>query len=353
MAIAEFGLEDDVELIFESIHQGTDKDLILNTANKLVLQHQTDANILFSNFLLMEEIASSLNALQKPLILSNMGGNLPNLFEPGEYIFSNTLGLWESAYLGAKWGVNKFGKKTAHGSYFYEAGYSLYSSFCRGLNEAGGEILFNQVSEFNPDPNDFANFEMQMELESPDFLYMLYSERDAVDFLNKFSQSEMNGKYPVISSGVLLNDEILDKVDQASKNVFNVSTWDASDESDENKRFIQAFAEKNGKTPNFFNVLGYECTGLVLSACESDEWARDGKSQVNALKSIDFLGPRGKLSFDEMNATQAQHKIYTIDESKKRYQIDSLGIMESRSDVINASKETANPAGWFQPYLCQ
>ena len=155
MAIAEFGLEEEIEFVFESIHQGTDKNLILNSVNKLVLQHQTDVNILFSNFLLMEDISSSLNALEKPLILTNMGGNLPSYLEPGEFIFTNSFGLWESAFLSAKWAVNKFGKKTAHGSYFYEAGYNMYSAFCKGLEEAQGEVVFNQISEFNPDPNDF------------------------------------------------------------------------------------------------------------------------------------------------------------------------------------------------------
>lgn len=353
LAIAEFGFDDKVDLVFESIHQGTDKNMVLNAVNKLVLQHQTDVNILFSNFLLMEEIASSLNALQKPLIVTNMGGNLPNLFDPGEYIFSNSFGLWESAFLAADWGVNKFGKKTAHGSYFYEAGYNLYSSFCNGLNRANGEIIFNQISQFNPDPNDFVNFEKQMEVESPDFLYMLYSERDAVDFLNKFSDSEMNGKHPVVSSGVLLNDEILEKVDKPSKDVFNVSSWDSSDESTDSKRFVEAFKLENGRTPNCFSMLGYECAGLVFSAQTVDEWGKDGKSQVHALRNIDFTGPRGKLSFDEMNATKASHNVYTIDAEMNRQKVDSLGILESRSDIIRKSKETANPAGWFQPYLCQ
>ena len=47
MASAEFKSEDEIELVFESIHQGTDKNLILNGINKLVIQHQTEVNIPF------------------------------------------------------------------------------------------------------------------------------------------------------------------------------------------------------------------------------------------------------------------------------------------------------------------
>lgn len=353
MAIAEFGLGDDVELVFESIHQGTEKNLILNAVNKLVLQHQTDANILFSNYLLLEEISSSLNALQKPLIVTNMGGNMPSFFEPGEFILSNSYGLWESAFLAAKWGEGKFGKKTAHGSYFYEAGYNLYSAFCMGLEEAEGEVVFNQISQFNPDPNDFENFEKLAEAESPDFLYALYSERDAVDFLSKLSKSEMNGKYPVVSSGVLLNDEIIEKVEGTPKDVFNIMSWDLSDQSPENVRFVETYEEQTGNKPNCFSLLGYECSALIFSAMKNDSWGKNGKSQVDTLKNIDFTGPRGKLSFDETNSTVASHNVYTLDGNMERRKLETLGPLENRNDVVKASQETTSPAGWFQPYLCQ
>ncbi|NVK66056.1 MAG: ABC transporter substrate-binding protein [Flavobacteriales bacterium] len=353
MAITEFGQAENIEIIFESIHQGTDKNVVLNAVNKLVLQHQTDANILFTNFLLMEDIVSSLNALQTPLIITNIGGNAPLFFDHGEYIFSNSFGLWESAFKAAQWAVERFGPKTAYGSYFYEAGYGLYSAFCDGLSKSGGEVIFNQVSEFNPNPDDFSIFEKQMEIESPNFLYMLYSERDAVGFLNKLNASQMNGKYPIVTSGVLINDEILDKVEGSPKEIFNVSSWDLSDDSSMNLAFIKEFRSLNGKEANYFSLLGYECAGLICSAMKNEKWEMKGQSRADAIKNAEYIGPRGNLNFKNSNATIAQQNVYALNESMKRVKIAELGEMDARDEVLERLKLSANPSGWFQPYLCQ
>ena len=353
MAISEFGLDNEIELIFESIHQGTDKNMVLNSMNKLVLQHQTEVNILFSNFLLMKDISSSINALQRPTVLTNIGGNIPNDFDSGEYILSNSFGLWESAYLAGKWATKKFGKKTAHGSYFYEAGYNLYGSFCQGLKEEGGEVIFNQISELNPNPDDFQNFMKQMEVETPDFLYMLYSDRDAADFLNKLSKSPENGKYPIVTSGVLINDEVLENVEGMPENVFNVVSWDVSDETDENKKFVETYKEQTGNSPNYFSLMGYECAASIFSAMQQEGWSKNGKDQVEAIKNNNFISPRGELKFDESNSTSVGHHIYKMDATRKRIKIDSLGVLAKRSELIESTKTGQDLAGWFQPYLCQ
>jgi ABC-type branched-subunit amino acid transport system substrate-binding protein len=354
MAIAQYQLEHDIELVFESIEQGTDKNLVLKAMNKLVLQDQTDVNILFCNSLMIEEIAPSLNALQRPILIANMGGNIPKLFNLGAFLFTNSFGLWESAHLAAKWGVDKFGKKVAHGSYFYEAGYDLYGSFCLGLKKAGGEVIFNQISEFNPNPNDFQNFMKQMELETPDFLYMLYSDRDAVSFLNKLGQSHENGKYPIVTSGVLLNDEIIERVEYSPAKVFNVSSWDLSDNNAANIKFIEAYNEQIGKDPNYFALLGYECAGTVCAAMTDNGWSKTGKAQAQAIKESLFSGPRGKLNFDNaLQATGFEHQVYELNGVKNREKFESIGRLENIEALVEASQSNQNAAGWLQPYLCQ
>lgn len=354
MAIAQNQLENDIELVFESINQGTNKNLILNSVNKLVLQDQTDVNILFCNALLIQEIAPSLNALQRPTLLTNMGGNISKLRNPGAFLFSNSFGLWESAYLAAKWGIAKFGKKVAHGSYFYEAGYDLYASFCLGLKEATGEVIFNQISEFNPNPDDFQNFMKQMELETPDFLYMLYSDRDAVSFLNKLGESHENGKYPIVTSGVLLNDEIIEKVEYSPAKVFNVSSWDLSDNNEDNIKFIEAYNEQTGKDPNYFALLGYECAGTVCAAMADNGWSKIGKAQAQAIKNSRFSGPRGKLNYDNaLQATGFEHHVYELNGAKNRQKVESMGRLENRETLVEESETNQNAAGWLQPYLCQ
>lgn len=353
LALFESQLENEVELVFESVNHTTDRNQVMNVMNKMVLQHLTDVNILFINYLLLDDIAESINALGRPTIVTNMGGNLPYTLQHGEFIFINDFDLCRSAFLSARWGVQKFGKKVAHGSYFYEAGYGMYNTFMKGLNHAEGEIIFNQISELNPDPNDFSSFMLQMKAETPDFLYMLYSERDAVDFLNKLNQSEENGQYPIVTSGVLLNDEVLEKVTGNPKGIYNFATWDVSETSDANKKFVENYKEQTGKSPNYFSLLAYESIGVILEAMKSEGWAKSGSIQAKAIKESKFNGPRGEVSFDEStHETKFEHHVYSLDANRNRQKSDSIGLFPYEQELKTACQNEI-PVGWFQPYLCQ
>lgn len=355
-ALKKDGLESEVNLLIEGIGNGTDKSKISSIVNKFGLQDQVDAIVLFSNIILLEEVLSEIDALQIPTILTNMGGNIINLFGSREYCVTNSLGLWESAYVAAQYGVKEFGKKVSHGSYFYEAGYRMYESFCHGLKEAEGEVQFNQVSQFNPDPNDFSNFVEQAKSDQPDFLYMLYSERDAVDFLSKWSGADVKEQFPVVSSGVMINDEILEKVNAPSGNIHNICSWDLSLPNEQNQSFVNDYQEEFGKPANYFALLGYECTAMMNQAYRSKAWSNKPADRIKALKQIQFSGPRGILNFDNNDlASHADQHVFGLSDDGQRTYIKTIGKMSSdkRTELIKSSGGEIVFNSWHQPYLCQ
>lgn len=353
-ALKENGLEEEVELLIEGIGNGTEKSRISSIVNKLGLQEQVDAIILFSNIVMLENALEEIEALEIPTIITNMGGNIINFFGTREYVFTNSFGLWESAYSAAKYGVENFGKKVSHGSYFYEAGYRMYESFCIGLKEVEGEVAYNQVSQFNPDPNDFGTFVEKAKEDQPDFLYMLYSERDAVGFMQKWSVADVKEDFPVVSSGVLINDEILEKVNSVSGNVHNISSWDLCLPTDENKSFTKAYKEYKGKDANYFSLLGYECTAMISLASKSDVWTDHPADRAKAIKEVQFSGPRGKMNFDnEDHSTHLKQHVFALKNGKREF-LETIGVMDNRSEVIkNTATGDVAFNSWHQPYLCQ
>ena len=64
-----------------------------------------------------------------------------------------------------------------------------------------------------------------------------------MNFLNKLVGSDENGKYPIVTSGVLLNDEILEKVEGHPKGILNIASWDLSEKTDINNKFVEAYKE--------------------------------------------------------------------------------------------------------------
>lgn len=353
MAIAEAGLENEIEIHFESLERGANKDQVLRTATNLVIQKQTDVNILFCNCQFLEEISDSLVALQRPFIITNIGGN-PNLCAAKDNLLINSLDLWESAFKAAEWAVTRFGPKSALTTYFYEAGFDIYNSFTIGLSKAQGEVAFNLVSPFDPNPSDFDELMNVLKIESPDFLYALYSGQDAVRFLNNLVNSSDNGKCNIVTSGVLLNREILDKVHGIPKGVHNVISWDKNLDSENNLDFVGRYNERSENQPNYFSVLGYEGAGSICAAMKSEHWSPKGSDQFKALRESCFVGPRGVRDYNNaLNATQSESFVFTLNEEGDTFCEGSLGFLEHKTSHIESLKLNHMPSGWSQPYLCQ
>lgn len=353
MAIADAGLENDIEIHFESLERGANKDKVLSTATNLVIQKQTDVNILFCSYKFLEEISDSLVALQRPFIVTNIGGN-PNLCTPKKHLLINSLDLWESAYLAAEWAVGKFGPKTAHTTYFYEAGFDIFNNFSNGLSKAKGEVAFNLVSPFDPDPNDFVGLQNAMKNESIDFLYAQYSGKDAVRFLNNWVNSAENGNQNIVTSGVLMNKEILEQVNGIPKNVHNVISWEPTLDNEKNRDFVKRYEERSENPVNYFSLLGFECAGSICEAMKNEKWSPKGTDQFNSILESRFEGPRGLRDFNNvLQSTQSESFVFTLNEDGGTFCEAHLGVLENKEQYLADQKINFNPSGWFQPYLCQ
>lgn len=354
LALKEENVNTEVEILYQGIENGSNEKLIVNELNKMVLQNQVDINIIFANPMFTNIITTTVEALQKPVIITNIGANIPNGKLNSPYVLTNSLNLWESAYAASFFGIENFGLKIAHGSYFYEAGYQLYQSFMNGIQKKNGKIVFNQISGFNTNTNDFKNFMALAEIEKPDFLYLLYSERDATSFLNNLINSDYNGKYPIVTSGVLLNSEILEKVKGIPKNIYNICSWDKSLKNKNNEKFCLDIKNTSGKEANYFSLLGFECGLAIAKGIKNKTWSNNGFNQYETIKNCIFKGPRGKIDFSNgLGTTQFENHVFILNEKGDTTQFSSINKIENRQDLILKSINEQGFSGWLQPYLCQ
>lgn len=345
--------DSDVRLLIEGIGSASDQGVIESALNKLVLQEDCDAIILFANNFMLEQILPKVNGFKVPTIVTNMGGNMINHFGTSEYVFTNSFGLWESAHMAAYFGYQNFGRKMAHGAHFYEAGYRLYESFFMGLEQIRGEVVYNLISKFEPDPNDFETLIYNTAKNEADFIFALYSDRDAVSFLNKLSNLEENGVHPIVASGVMLDKEILEKVNGTPKNFFNLTSWHPSLSSEQNRAVCSEFEEQTGSVMNYFSLLGYECGGSLLTAEKSELWSPKPTDRIKAIKSCHFEGPRGLIKFDnEDQASQFEQHVFTLNDNKEVVHYAPFGKLANRTQWLEKSRAQTGFNAWFQPYLC-
>lgn len=353
-ALEKFNASSNIELIFHSIGVGTNKDEIAKAMNDMVIQDNIDAFILYVNTIILEDLAPTIEGLKRPVMISNIGANIWFKNIPTNYVLTNSYNLWESAYQSAQWGIHKWGKKIAHGSYFYEAGYQIYESFIEGTKPLDGEIVFNQISELNPNPDDFNIFMESIKEDTPDFLYMVYSERDAYTFLNKLTDSPYNGTYPIISSGTLIDDDCLEKLTGYPEEIYNVTSWDISLDTPENTEFTKGYESFYGEVANYFSLLGYECGATFAHAVKSEQWSKNGQQQFEILKNTTVEGPRGTIEFsNENHSTQYNNYVFKLNKDLKRTIVDKLGKLDHKHQLIQKKQQEDKLFGWLQPYLCQ
>jgi branched-chain amino acid transport system substrate-binding protein len=106
----------------------------------------------------------------------------------------------------------------------------------------------------------------------------------------------------------------------------------------ENKKFVEAFRAKHGRTPGAPAASGY-VGGMALAATiESIKGDVENKaSLLAALKRVNFNGPTGKFSFDEKQNVIYDFYLGRIVEKNGNFDID---IVEPIMKNVNQFGET-------------
>src|SRR6186713_3215412 len=91
---------------------------------------------------------------QTPMILLNLGADIPTTRLSSEYLFYNSLHLWKSEWVMGKWAQKKYGGEPSINLSIYEAGYGMHESFRAGAAASGAlTVKLNIVKNLSPVPD--------------------------------------------------------------------------------------------------------------------------------------------------------------------------------------------------------
>ncbi len=260
-------LDSSVEIIFYDTMDGSKLAHIQSGLQKLFLQDGVHLTIAFLGWDIVDQLKEVIGAYKKPCLVFNMGAKIASLSNELETanFFNRSSDLWKSLYKSGKWSAENLGKKLAVGAYFYEAGFDINNAFISGFEAAGGTVEVFHIAPSNPLPNDYEILMEKAKEVNAEVIFAAYSERDAVQFFNKYNA--LGSELPVMCVSTMLMESILDKLESRPDRIFSCGSWFESDPSEIGSKYENETGEKF----TILNKMGCEAAEDLSWVLQNEE----------------------------------------------------------------------------------
>lgn len=300
----------DLEVVVEYADDQLKPDIAKSVVERLVQRDDVDivAGFNFSNVFLAS--VDTVTGADKLLIGSNPGPSVvageqchPNVFNAGQQNdgASEVLGR----YLKQKGIKNVYALAPN-----YQAGRDMIAGMKRGLGaELSGEV-YTQLSQV-----DFSSELSQVRAANPEAVFVFMPGGNAINFVKQWAQAGMTGKIPLYSV-YTVDHSTLKAIGAAATGTLGVSQYVEDLPNPVNKKFVEAFVQRNGYLPSEYAAAAYDTAMLINSAVVATGGKIDDLQAMRAaLKKADFESVRGSFKF---NTNQQPIQNYYLRETIKR-----------------------------------
>ncbi|KIL35751.1 ABC transporter substrate-binding protein [Cohnella kolymensis] len=229
------------------------------------------------------------------LIDANAAANDISWAKKSDYIYRVSISNWQDGTPGAEYIYKNVGKKAYVIAPDYPAGHETIEAFKAAFIKAGGEIVKEAWPKLGT--NDYATYMTEIQDSKPDLVFPFLAGTDAIRFVQQYEQFGLKGKIPLTGTQEFLDPLVTVPAGKAAEGIIGATMYTATVDNATNKKFVEEFTKKYNKTPNYFNVQGYDVAQVISKAVEK---AGSTKSEdlIKVLKDISFSSPRGELVMD-------------------------------------------------------
>lgn len=324
----------DIEIRTELIGQGTIKQTE-EAVLKLLNYYEVDAVTGILSARVTEYIAPKFKAVQKPLLVSEVGEYFPNPSLLNEFIFVNSGLLWQHAWALGNWGVKNIGKKGMFVAGVYDAGYSFSHMFYEGMMAADAEAFWSFSVPPNPPPGKLSDMSVifhYMEQYQPDFVFAAFCGGETTKFLEEFINRGWHKRTQVLGLPFLLAP--------FSPLPDDIRIYTTLPDS----------AQQELRAEDTFFNLGLNAGRIAASAMQADNIH---KGMLSAKENI-MLGNTNYLIPNiehEGSITIAENIITAHQEDIRKNIIGTTPTLSLRNEHLQSYIGELQ-AGWQNPYLC-
>ncbi len=342
----------DYELYVEPTGYNSDKKILAEKIQNLIIKQQVDVVIAPLNVGLFDQVRVFFNSNQVPLIINSMGEDVIFNHSQDPYLFINSFNLWQASWMAGYWGAQKYGKDACSSIALHDGGYGMGFAFALGLEAQGGQLLQTVVTHRESSTEDPTEFLQMIIKRNPSFIFGLYSGKEARSFLEAYGRTET--QIPLVGLPPMFAGEP-DISGEPPFKIKTITSWDQN--SAENHNFETALSTQTEHPTNFYTLLAYETGQLISRAVE--EIGPDKpilKHLPEALKAVKFNGPRGVIKFDpetrETNSKNYLQEVTSAGAGKFHHKtITELEIPALFQEQLGHARKNLSKTGWLNPYL--
>jgi branched-chain amino acid transport system substrate-binding protein len=334
---------------------GADTKSVEQGLKKVIYHLDCQLAIVVANTRNVAEHASLIAGANLPVVVLNLGANLPVAEWANPFLFYNSLHSWKAQWALGYWAQQQYGGVCAVNTTLYEGGYLLHEAFRLGLGAGGAQTLhLNLVKNFGKMYDTTPLFQ-QLQQQSFSHVHAVLSGREGQDFLDKYQQTPAIRETPLTVNAFMVDDAVI-APHASMEGVVSASTWTRTATGEANTAFVEAYQHGYARAPHAFSLLGYE-TGLALGTALQQASAQDTGAFCAALEQVQPEGPRGAIhvSTTNMKADMPVHLFRThfheADQSLSQAFIGHGENADWKSPDLAASAQGAI-SGWQNPYLC-
>ena len=340
----------------EYIQSGSTKDTE-KALRKLILFDHVDLAIGIIGSKVILQLLNFIQQHQTPVVALNLGGYVPPQEMQSEYLFYNSLHLWQSQFALGKWTHEQWGGIPSVGMSIYEAGYDIHNTFRIGALIGGAENVWLSVLPYLKDSyNTLPLIEVWKE-QKPTHVHALLSGKEGDQFLQNFAQSDLKENLHLTVNPFMVEDgKLAESAYLKSLQLANAATWFAGLQNTENQKFVQTYTEQYNEMPGVYSLMAYE-TGLTLGTfLAKTENNITKKILTVGLQQNDVLGPRGIIQITTNPVLKTKMPVYIRTAFVNQEQVWENTLTETVEGIEwndSMLEETRlNVSGWQNPYLC-
>lgn len=277
---------------------GPAPDIAKRLAGDLITRDKVDFLVGFGltpNALAVAPIATQ---AKKPMVVMNAATSVITTRSP--YIARVSMTLPQVTEPLAQWAFKNGVKRVYTAVSDFGPGLDAEAAFSKAFKAAGGEIVGGvRMPLQNP---EFSPFVQRIKDAKPEAVFLfLPAGEQGIAFMKTYKERGLaEAGIKLFATGDITDDGVLQAMGDPTLGLITSFHYSAAHDSAENKAFLKAYADVNGKQkrPNFMAAAGYDGMAAIYEALRKTKGSVDGDAVMAALKGQKINSPRGPITID-------------------------------------------------------
>lgn len=307
LALEEAGMTDRFNIVREDTE--ADPQEGLSRTRKLVLEDEADVLVGLVSSGVLAAVRDFVDQSQVPLIVANAGNNEATGEDCSPYITRVSFSNAQVARPMGQWLYDQGVRTVYTMAPDYAAGHQFIGAFVEEFEAAGGEIVGESFTPFGQ-TEDFGPYLTTAEAAEPDGVFVFYAGSEAINYVKQYDSFGLKEDIPLFGTGFLTSQLYLEAEGPAATGVITSLHYLPTLDTPENAAFVDSFVDAAGHLPSEYGVQGYDAGRALVEAVEAG--ATDRASITEALRDVQYTGPRGPLEIDPATNNIVQN-VYIYD----------------------------------------